>query len=154
LAQRLSERIREAFVVAAQRPLSRRNRRRRAMAGHRKAQGRDAYLEDLIRRYRADPATWSPVLLEAIGPAAVARIAHFVSPSPVIDAEDVAQELILQLLLAAATMPLPHGARWVERRLVLRAGTGVSRWLQREANYQRGIEPRSEVDDEADQSCD
>ena len=46
-----------------------------------------------------------------------------------IDPEDVRQQLILELLQAAATMPLPENPCYLRRALMARANQGVRRRL-------------------------
>jgi hypothetical protein len=54
------------------------------------------------------------------------------------DAEDLSQQLVLELLLTAARMPLPTNPGYLRRRLMARANQGVRRWLEREGRRQRG----------------
>ena len=109
----------------------------RARASANDATGeRDRLLIAVVTAYRAgDRQVWAAVLLDLLAPALLSRLAAFRVHSNSIDAADLRQQLVVELLGAAASMPLPSGARFVERRLVLRAGQGVRRWLQRERRW-------------------
>ena len=97
---------------------------------------RDRLLCAVVNAYRiGDRQVWSAVLLDLLAPAMLRRLAAFRVQSNSIDAADLRQQLVVEVLAAAASMPLPSGARFVERRLVLRAGQGVRRWLQRERRW-------------------
>jgi len=48
---------------------------------------------------------------------------------------------VIQLLEAAATIPFPANPRFVERRLILRAGQGVRRWLRKERRWRSACQP-------------
>ena len=52
------------------------------------------------------------------------------------DEEDIRQQLVLELLHAAATMPLPAEPGYLKSRLMARANQGVRRWLAREGRRQ------------------
>ena len=97
---------------------------------------RDRLLESVVMAYRAgDRQVWAAVLLDLLTPAVLERLRHFRPESPAIDSDDVRDEFVVQLLEAAATMPFPAGLRFVERRLILRAGQGVRRWLRKERRW-------------------
>jgi len=106
----------------------------RARASTNDATGeRDRLLETIVMAYRVgDRQVWAAVLLDLLAPAMLARLRLFRPEPPGVDADDVRAEFVVQLLEAAATMPFPADVRFVERRLVLRAGQGVRRWLRKE----------------------
>ena len=105
-------------------------------------EGRDRLLRQVMQSYRTeDTRLWASVLLDLIAPAILARLVRFTATPPVITSEDISQQLLAEVLIAAATMPLPDNARFVERRLMLRAGQAVSRWLRREHRRQSSQEP-------------
>jgi hypothetical protein len=54
------------------------------------------------------------------------------------ETEDLRQQLIFEVLRAAADMPLPANPSYLRRRLMARANQGVRRWLEREGRRQRG----------------
>ena len=107
----------------------------RARASTNEASGeRDRLLESVVMAYRfSDRQVWAAVLLE--------RLRHFRSEPPAIDSEDVRDEFVVQLLEAAATMPFPADLHFVERRLILRAGQGVRRWLRKERRWRGACRP-------------
>ena len=129
----LSESLRQAARTApSPRATSDEVRRRLGERGV-PTQERDRLLWELIQLYRSDKQTWAPALLDAVAPALITRLRRFRSPSPIADGEDLAQQMVLEVLRAAASMPLPEGARFVEQRLILHAAKPLSRWLQRES---------------------
>ena len=109
----------------------------RARASTNEASGeRDQLLESVVMAYRfGDRQVWAAVLLDLLTPAVLERLRHFRPEPPAIDSDDVRDEFVAQLLESAATMPFPAGLRFVERRLILRAGQGVRRWLRRERRW-------------------
>ena len=97
---------------------------------------RDRLLESIVFAYRfGDRQVWSAVLLDLATPALLERLQHFRPEPPAIDLEDVRAQMVVELLEAAATMPFAPGLRFVERRLILRAGQGVRRWLRKERRW-------------------
>jgi hypothetical protein len=110
---------------------------------------RDALLAATIRCYRTeDVRIWGPVLLELLAPAIMARLERYSPVPPAIDEDDVAQQFLVEVLVAAATMPLPADARYVERRLMKRAAFLTSRWLRREDARQADQAPLEDDPDE------
>src|SRR5207248_5974386 len=98
---------------------------------------RDQVLRSLVYAYRMGPKPlWGPLLLELLAPAIMARIVTFKIVEPAITSEDIRHQLLIEVLEAAATMPMPEDARYVERRILLRAAQRVSRWLAREQRRQ------------------
>jgi hypothetical protein len=115
---------------------------RARVAGNRPTGERDRLLESVVLAYRSgDRQLWGAVLLDLLTPALLERLRLFRPEPPVIDDEDLRAELVLQLLEATATMPFPPGLRFVERRLVLRAGQGLRRWLRRERRWRASCQP-------------
>ena len=88
-----------------------------------------------------DRQVWAAVLLDLLTPAMPERLRHFRPEPPAIDSEDVRGEFVVQLLEAVATMPFPPDLRFVERRLILRAGQGVRRWLRKERRWRSACQP-------------
>jgi len=100
--------------------------------------GRAAALSGVVTAYRAGPKTvWAPVLLDLIAPAILARLRRLKPEMPVLDLEDVRQQFLLEVLLAAASMPLPANPLHLRSRLMARANQGVRRWLVRERYRQK-----------------
>jgi len=99
--------------------------------------GRSAALAAVVEAYRAGPKTlWAPTLLDMLAPAILAKLRRLQPRPPVMDTEDLRQHLILEVLLAAATMPLPRNRSYLRSRLMWRANQGARRWLAREGRRQ------------------
>ena len=109
----------------------------RARATTNEASGeRDRLLLEIVLAYRRGPQNpWAAALLDLLTPAVLERLKRYNSEPPAIDPEDIRQQFVLELLTAAAKMPLPPGSGFIERRLILRAGQGVRRWLARERRW-------------------
>ena len=102
---------------------------------------RDRLLESVVRSYRDGPRdVWAAILLDLLTPAILDRLSKYREELPAIDAEDIRQQFVVELLSAAANAPMPPGVAFVERRLVLRAGQGVRRWLRRERHNRAHLE--------------
>ena len=80
---------------------------------------------------------WGPVILDLLAPALIAYLQRLRACPPVLESEDLRQQLIVEVLRAAATMPLPANPTYLRRRLMARASQGVRRWLEREGRRQR-----------------
>jgi hypothetical protein len=94
-------------------------------------------LRGLVLAYRAGPKRlWGPVLLDRLAPAILERLQRLKARAPVIDPEDIRQQLIVEVLQAAATMPLPENPAYLRRALIARANQGVRRKLARERAHQ------------------
>ena len=94
-------------------------------------------LRAIVDAYRAGPRElWGSVLLDLLAPALLARLQRLRTELPVIDEEDIRQQLVFELLRAAARMPLPREDRYLKTALIARANQGVCRWLAREARRQ------------------
>jgi hypothetical protein len=94
-------------------------------------------LRAIVDAYRAGPRElWGSVLLDLLAPALLARLQRLRTELPVIDEEDIRQQLVFELLRAAARMPLPSEDRYLKTALIARANQGVCRWLAREARRQ------------------
>jgi len=103
---------------------------------------RDRLLESVVVAYRVgDRQVWAAVILDLLTPALLVHLWRFRPEPPAIDLEDVRAEFVVQLLEAASTMPFPPNLRFVERRLVLRAGQGVRRWLRKERHWRARCQP-------------
>jgi hypothetical protein len=96
-------------------------------------------LLSVVLAYRSGPKSlWGPVLLELLAPAILDRVQRLKERPPVMDSEDVRQQLVLEVLLAAATMPLPANQSYLRRALMFRANQGIRRKLARERDVQLG----------------
>ena len=107
----------------------------------------DAGLREVVLAYRADHS-WSPLLLELLAPAMARRLPRLQLQPPGIAAADVRQLLVLEVLQAAADMPMPAGATFVERRILCRAVRCVVRALEKEEEYRDWTEPDDDGDGE------
>ena len=97
----------------------------------------DEVLASAIRAYRYGPAAlWGPTLLGMLGPALVRMASRLPAQLPAVDEEDIDQQVIVEVLRAAALMPLPDDCRFVQRRLIAYAAKRLSRWLAREGRRQ------------------
>jgi hypothetical protein len=91
-----------------------------------------------VLAYRSElRQVWGPVLLDLMAPAILASLKRLRAQPPVMDVEDLRQSLVLEVLSAAAEMPLPATPSHMRRRLMARANQGVRRWLERESRRQR-----------------
>ncbi len=98
--------------------------------------GRDRALAEIVAAYRAGPRElWAPVILDLVAPALLERLQHFEARPPVLDVEDLSQQLVVQLLHAAATMRVACDGRHLRRQLVARTRKAVSRRLAREHRH-------------------
>ncbi len=56
---------------------------------------------------------------------------------PVVDQEEIRQQLVMEVLRAAAVMPIHAGGSDTKVRILARANKYVVRWLVREGSRQR-----------------
>ena len=100
--------------------------------------GRPVYVMVAVLAYRGEPRQlWAPVILDLMAPAILAALQRLREEPITADEEDLRQHLILEVLSAAASMPLPANPTYMRRRLMARANQGVRRWLEREGRRQR-----------------
>jgi len=113
-----------------------------------KLRSRDACPEErgrlwkaLLGSYRAGPSRlWGPIVLEALAPALLRALAKYKPVLPFIAEEDVSQQMVLEVLQAAADMPLPGDATLIPRAIVRRAEFRLLRGLRREIRNRAGGE--------------
>ena len=99
--------------------------------------GRPVPVMVAVLAYRTEPRQlWAPVILDLMAPAILASLQRLREEGPVAVDEDLSQQLILEVLSAAASMPLPANPTYMRRRLIARANQGVRRWLEREGRRQ------------------
>ena len=108
---------------------------------------RDRILEAIVRAYRiGNRQLWGPVLLEVLAPQLTEAVQQFGILAPLVDSEDLGHQLVLEVLSAAATVPIPEGARWVEQRLLRRAGFTLARWLHKQSRQRQwAVSPDSQL---------
>src|SRR5207237_1021060 len=83
------------------------------------ARDQDEVWAAILRAYRrSGSAAWGSLLLELLAPALIEVAASFAPQSPGLDADDVQQQLALEALAAARSIPLERG-RFVKPWLVL-----------------------------------
>ena len=127
---------------------------RRQMRAARGVDERDAVMYEVVQLYRRRPDTevWE-FMLQELGQAMTARVNRFRNPSPLYRRNDFAQEMVIALHETALTIPLPS-ARYLERRLVLRAANRVSRLLKREWGKQQLQDPLEVLDPDDEEEID
>ena len=92
----------------------------------------DALWAELINRYLRGPrADWAVVVLEVMRVDLLEVLGSLKPLPPAVTREDIAQQLIVELLAAALDGPADP-ARWTRHRLVTRATTAVQRMLSTE----------------------
>jgi len=90
----------------------------------------------LIDAYRGAPgATAAGPLVAELEPEITAVAARLHAVPPLIEAEDIRQQVIMEVLEAARTMKLTERLAWVRRDLVCRATRETVRWLNSEARF-------------------
>src|ERR1700692_2361387 len=106
---------------------------------------RDRLLAEIVSAYRAGPRQlWAPVILDLLAPGLlkvlkqidddiqeVADLWADDDPPIVEDEEEIRQQLVMEVLRAAATIPIHPGGRAMKRRILMRAYKYVVRWLER-----------------------
>jgi len=99
---------------------------------------RDRLLTEIVAAYRAGPRKlWAPVILDLLAPALVELLPLLRPELPVVDKEEIRQQLVMETLRAAAVMPIHEGGGDTKVRLLARAYKYVVRWLVREGSRQR-----------------
>ncbi len=125
---------------------------------------RDQLLADIVGAYRCGPRElWAPVILDLLDPALVRMVRRIEQKSeeiadlwdpdepPAVDEEELRQQVLMEVLRAAATMPLRPGGRGMKTRLLKRVNSYLIRWVKREFRHQishRSLEALIELGDE------
>jgi len=113
---------------------------------------RNQILARIVCAYQAGPRQlWAPVLLDLLAPALIESLRRFRAEPPVVDEEEIRQQLVVEVLRAARLMPIHDGGRQMKIRLVSRANRAVVRWLKREGVRQDWQRPLDLTDTEAGQ---
>lgn len=108
----------------------------------------DQRLARVIAAYRCGPrAVWAPVLLDLLAPAMISRLKRLRAEPPAVDEEDLRQQLVVEVLLAAATIPLPANPAWQKKQILSRANQAVRRWLQQEHRQQLRQRPLEAIEE-------
>ncbi len=88
----------------------------------------DAAWTELLGRYVQGPRQlWAVAVLEAMRVDLLVVLVSLPALPPVITRDDMAQQLVTEILAAALEGP-PNPARWARHRLLTRATTAVQRW--------------------------
>ena len=88
---------------------------------------------NLLAAYRAEPVEkWSGLLIESLGPWLTKARKNLIAVPPFLDDEDVAQQLLLEVLHTASTWQPSCEDCWIPRRLVEAAERSVYEKLKRE----------------------
>ena len=91
----------------------------------------------LLTAYRNGPRSlYAPVILGLLESRIESTARRLRPPVPGLTEEDIRQELVVRVLQASLEMPLTPDSLWIPRRLMLRARTGVGRWLAEELREQ------------------
>jgi hypothetical protein len=95
---------------------------------------RNQLLGRIVAAYQRGPRQlWAPVILDLLAPAILDNLQWLRSEPPVIDDEEVRQQLLMELLRAAATIPIQVAGRRLKFRLLSQATRAVVRWLDEES---------------------
>lgn len=98
---------------------------------------RSLCLVGVVHAYRCGQRQlWGPVLLDLMAPAIVERLQRLHAQPPAIDEEEVRQQFLVEVLHAAAYIPIPLHPSWVRGQILSRANQAVRRWLARERRRQ------------------
>jgi hypothetical protein len=98
---------------------------------------RNRLLAEVVTAYRAGPPhLWGPVILDLLAPSLVELLAWLRPEPPAFDEEEIRQQLVVEVLRAAAKIPIRDGFD-MKVRLLARAYKYVVRWLAREGVRQR-----------------
>ena len=100
---------------------------------------RNRCLAAMVAAYRRGPRRlWGPALLDLLAPAILERLQRLRAEPPAIDDEEIRQQFVVEVLRAAAYIPLPENPVWVKGQILSRANQAVRRWLAREGRRQHG----------------
>jgi len=100
---------------------------------------RNRLLAQIVCAYRTGPKQlWGPVLLDLLAPTLVLMLQGLRPVPPVIEEEEIRQQLVVEALRSAATVPLLESGLQTRFRLTSRTYTNMLRWLAREGRRRRG----------------
>lgn len=92
----------------------------------------DELLAELMTAYRLGPRQlWGPVILDLLAPALVELVTALGVVPPLIDEDEIRQQLVLEVLYAASRMPIRGGFE-LKFRLFSRVYKYMVRWLAKE----------------------
>ena len=126
---------------------------------------RDQLLTEILVAYRCGPrAQWAPAILDLLAPALVrmvrrigqksAEIAALWDPDepPTIDENELRQQMLMEVLRAAASIPLRPGGRGMKTRLLKRVNTYLIRWVKHEFRYQISHSSLEAIEEQGERS--
>jgi hypothetical protein len=150
MSRSLANDLREGYrQVADELPEEARALVRRARDHNASLAERNRCLAAIVTAYRRGPRRlWGPVLLDLLAPAILERLQRLRAQPPTIDDEEVRQQFLVEVLGAAAYIPLPENPIWVKGQIMSRANQAVRRWLAREGRrqlHQDSYEAREEA---------
>jgi hypothetical protein len=94
---------------------------------------RNQLLGKIVAAYQRGPRQlWAPVILDLLAPAILDNLQWLRSEPPVVDDEEVRQQLVMEVLRAAATIPIQVSGRRLKIRLLSQTTRAVVRWLDEE----------------------
>ncbi|MDQ6879868.1 MAG: hypothetical protein M3082_19650 [Candidatus Dormibacteraeota bacterium] len=94
---------------------------------------RNQLLGKIVAAYQRGPRQlWAPVILDLLAPAILESLQWLRPEPPVVDAEEVRQQLMFEVLRAAASIPIQTAGRKLKVRLLSQANRAVVRWLEEE----------------------
>lgn len=103
---------------------------------------RNWLLAEAVCAYRRGPKQlWGPVLLDLLAPNLVVILQGLRTVPPAIDEEEIRQQLVAEVLRAAAIVPLQERGRQTRFRLISRTYTSMLRWLDKEGRRRRSQVP-------------
>jgi hypothetical protein len=94
---------------------------------------RNQLLGKIVAAYQRGPRQlWAPVILDLLAPALIDSLQWLRPEPPVVDDEEVRQQLMLEILRAAESIPIQTGGRKLRVRVLSQANRAVVRWLEEE----------------------
>ena len=100
---------------------------------------RNRLLAQIVCTYRSGQRErWGPVILDLLAPTLVVILQGLRPEPPVMDEEEIRQQLVDETLRAAARVPLLESGLETRFRLTSRIYTRMLRWLSREGRRRRG----------------
>ena len=109
---------------------------------------RNWLLGKIVARYQRGPRQlWAPVVLDLLAPALIDSLHWLRAEPPVIDDEEIRQQLVMEVLRAAATIPIQEGGRQMKLRLLSQANRAVVRWLEQEGARQGGQDSLNAIEE-------
>ena len=92
----------------------------------------DGVYAAVVRSYQSGPSSvWAPLLLEMLAPAILHKLGTLFSDLPDADADDIEQQIVVEVLRWASRLRTPEDLRFVDGTILQRATERTSRWLRR-----------------------